>query len=217
MHRIRAAVGITLFMDSVLYLALVPFLPYYADKFDLSKAEAGAVLGALPVAILIAALPTGWLSGRIGARQVVIGGNVLFTIATLAVRVRALGVGAGGGPRGAGRRQLRLLGRLDGVADRERAGGAPGATVGSVMGLVSAGSIAGPVFGALGGWTSPSLAFSIVAVIGAVATVITIMAPTGREEPATLGLRSTCRARSATRWSSRASRWRRWTPSAPRS
>ena len=35
-------------MDSVLYLALVPFLPYYADKFDLSKAEAGAVLAALP-------------------------------------------------------------------------------------------------------------------------------------------------------------------------
>ncbi len=41
MRRIRAAVGLTLFMDSVLYLALVPFLPYYADKFDLSKAEAG--------------------------------------------------------------------------------------------------------------------------------------------------------------------------------
>ena len=60
MGRIRAAVGITLFMDSVLYLALVPFLPYYADKFDLSKAEAGAVLAALPVAILISAVPTGW-------------------------------------------------------------------------------------------------------------------------------------------------------------
>jgi predicted MFS family arabinose efflux permease len=58
------------------------------------------------------------------------------------------------------------------------------------MGLVSAGSIAGPAFGALGGWTSPSLAFSIIAVIGGVATVVTIMAPTGREEPATLGIRS---------------------------
>ncbi len=76
MRRIRAAVGITLFMDSVLYLALVPFLPYYADKFDLSKAEAGAVLAALPVAILVAAVPTGWLSGRVGARRVVIAGNV---------------------------------------------------------------------------------------------------------------------------------------------
>ena len=84
MGRIRAAVGITLFMDSVLYLALVPFLPYYADKFDLSKAEAGAVLAALPVAILISAVPTGWLAGRVGARRVVIVGNVCFTLATVA-------------------------------------------------------------------------------------------------------------------------------------
>ena len=84
MRRIRAAVGITLFMDSVLYLALVPFLPYYADKFDLSKAEAGAVLAALPVAILISAVPTGWLAGRVGARRVVIVGNVCFTAATVA-------------------------------------------------------------------------------------------------------------------------------------
>ncbi len=39
------------------------------------------------------------------------------------------------------------------------------------MGLVSAGSIAGPVFGALGGWTSPEFAFSLIALLGAVATV----------------------------------------------
>ena len=45
------------------------------------------------------------------------------------------------------------------------------------------------MFGVLGGWTSPTFAFSLIAVIGAVATVVTIMAPTGREESPTLGMR----------------------------
>lgn len=190
MRRIRAAVGITLFMDSVLYLALVPFLPYYADKFDLSKAEAGAVLGALPVAILIMALPTGWLAGRVGARRVVIAGNILFTIATLAfafapsiwvlVAARAAQGVANAACWGAS------MAWLTANAPAQRRG----EMVGGVMGLVSAGSIAGPAFGALGGWTSPALAFGIVALIGAVATVITILAPTGRGEAVTLGIRS---------------------------
>jgi MFS family permease len=188
MRRIRAAVGITLFMDSVLYLALVPFLPYYADKFDLSKAQAGAVLGALPVAILITAVPTGWLAGRFGARRVVIAGNVCFTLATIAfafaptvgvlVAARAVQGFANAACWGAS------MAWLTANAPSERRG----EQVGGVMGLVSAGSIAGPVFGALGGWTSPEFAFSLIAVLGAVATVVTIGAPTGREEPPTAGL-----------------------------
>src|SRR6185503_11908454 len=56
-----------------------------------------------------------------------------------------------------------------------------GEQVGGVMGLVSAGSIAGPAFGALGGWTSP--------VLGVVATVVTVAAPTGRAEQPTAGMR----------------------------
>ena len=110
MRQIRAAVGITLFMDSVLYLALVPFLPYYAEKFDLSKAEAGLVLAALPVAILIAAVPTGWLAGtgrrpaRRDRRQRAVHDR------HRGVRIRAVGLGAGGGARGAGLSRTRPAG-----------------------------------------------------------------------------------------------------------
>jgi MFS family permease len=74
---------------------------------------------------------------------------------------------------------------LTGNAPRDRRG----EQVGGVMGLVSAGSIAGPVFGAVGGWTSPEFAFSLIALLGAVATVVTIAAPTGRDEPPTGGMR----------------------------
>jgi len=189
MRRIRAAVGITLFMDSVLYLALVPFLPYYADKFDLSKAEAGVVLGALPVAILISAVPTGWLAGRYGARRVVIAGNICVTAATVAFAF-APSVGVLMAARAAqGLANAACWGAsmawLTANAPSERRG----EQVGGVMGLVSAGSIAGPVFGALGGWTSPEFAFSLIALLGVVATIVTVSAPTGREEQPTAGMR----------------------------
>lgn len=189
MRRIRSAVGITLFMDSVLYLALVPFLPYYADKFDLSKAEAGAVLGALPVAILVMAVPTGWLAGRVGARRVVIAGNVLFTVATVAFAFAPTVWVLVGARLAQGCANAACWGAsmawLTANAPRERRG----EQVGGVMGLVSAGSIAGPVFGALGGWTSPTFAFCLIALLGVVATAVTVAAPTGREEPPTLGMR----------------------------
>ena len=51
------------------------------------------------------------------------------------------------------------------------------------MGVLALGSMAGPAIGALGGATSPELAFSLIAVAAAVATVAAILAPTGREEP----------------------------------
>jgi MFS family permease len=134
-------------------------------------------------------VPTGWLAARFGARRVVIAGNVLFTVATLAfafapsvwvlVVARAAQGLANSACWGAS------MAWLTANAPAERRG----EMVGGVMGLVSAGSIAGPVFGALGGWTSPAFAFSLIALVGGVATVVTIMAPTGREEAPTLGIR----------------------------
>ncbi len=172
----------TLFVDSVLYLALVPFLPHYAERFDLSKAEAGLVLAALPAAILVSALPVGVLAGRLGSRRVVIAGNIVFTAATIAFAF-------------APNLEVFVLARIaQGVANATCWGAslawltanAPadrrGAAVGSAMGLVAAGSIAGPALGALGGATSPEFAFSLVAVLGAAATALSLFAPAGRIE-----------------------------------
>ena len=67
MGRIRAAVGITLFVDSALYLAVVPFLPYYADEVRPVEGRGGHHRRLLPgPGVLVVGVPTGALAGRYG-------------------------------------------------------------------------------------------------------------------------------------------------------
>ena len=57
MRRIELAVALALLMDAALYGAVVPLLPYYAQRFDLSKLEAGLVLAAYPAVVLLLSVP----------------------------------------------------------------------------------------------------------------------------------------------------------------
>src|SRR5437868_4474230 len=70
-------------MDAALYVAVVPLLPYYADRFGLSKLAAGAVLAAYPALVLATSLPVGALAGRIGGRPVLLAGSWLFVLSTV--------------------------------------------------------------------------------------------------------------------------------------
>ena len=53
MRRLFFAVSATMFVDSLLYLAIVPLLPWYANRFDLSTFEAALLLASYPIAFLI--------------------------------------------------------------------------------------------------------------------------------------------------------------------
>ena len=72
MRRLFFAVSTTMFVDSLLYLAIVPLLPWYANRFDLSTFQAAVLLASYPIAFLITTVPAGWLAGRVGPRRVVI-------------------------------------------------------------------------------------------------------------------------------------------------
>ena len=74
MRRVFVAVAATMFVDALLYLAIVPLLPWYAERFDLTKFEAAVLLAGYPLAFLITVTPAGWLAGRLGPRRVVIAG-----------------------------------------------------------------------------------------------------------------------------------------------
>ena len=82
MRRLFFAVSATMFVDSLLYLAIVPLLPWYADEFGLSKVGAALLLASYPVAFLLVTTPAGWLAGRFGPRRVVMVGTTFFLAAT---------------------------------------------------------------------------------------------------------------------------------------
>ena len=50
-RRITLAVGVLMFVDAALYLAVIPLLPHYVDRFGLSTFEAGVVIAAYPISV----------------------------------------------------------------------------------------------------------------------------------------------------------------------
>lgn len=194
MRRLFFAVSATMFVDSLLYLAIVPLLPWYANRFDLSTFQAAILLAGYPIAFLMTTVPAGWLAGRVGPRRVVIGGVTFFIAATILFALAPSGniiiiarilQGVGGGIGWAAG-----MAWLTGNTEPERRSRA----IGTISGVLSAGAVAGPILGALAGATSPALAFSIAGAIGIVALIATIMAPAGVTLPRDPALHYTVRA-----------------------
>lgn len=180
-----------MFVDSLLYLAIVPLLPWYADQFDLSKVGAGVLLASYPVTFLVVTAPAGWLASRIGARRVVIAGAIFFIASTLlfawaptaaAVVVARLLQGIGGGI-GWGAAMAWLTGNTP-PARRSR-------VVGGISGVLAAGAVAGPIVGALAGATSPGLVFASVGLLATAALALVLLSPDGAELPRDPALHTT--------------------------
>jgi MFS transporter, DHA1 family, solute carrier family 18 (vesicular amine transporter), member 1/2 len=193
-RRIEVAVALSLFVESLLYLAVIPLLPTYVDKFGLSTAQAALVVAVLPLAVVTTSIPFGYLAGRVGNRRVVLGGNALQTVATLvfafAPNVGTLVVARAFQGLGSAIAWGAGIAWLTANAPIERRG----EYVGRAMGYVSAGSIAGPAVGALAGAVSIPAAFSLVAAAAVVAGVATALAPAGVPAPPDEGLRRSARA-----------------------
>ena len=105
-------------LETLVWIAMVPLAPTFADEFGLNGVETGMILAAASLAALVVAFPLGVLADRLGARRVTIASAVLFTLATLG---QGLAVGVLDAPaRASGvRRRLRGgMGSRNGVAVR---------------------------------------------------------------------------------------------------
>jgi MFS family permease len=71
-------------VDTMLYAALVPLLPYYADEFGLSKGQAGLLVGAYALGAFLGAIPGGIAAARFGPRRAVVAGLLLMAVASAA-------------------------------------------------------------------------------------------------------------------------------------
>jgi DHA1 family tetracycline resistance protein-like MFS transporter len=172
--RLIALVSTVVFVDTLLFGAIIPLVPGYADEFDLSKLQAGLLVGAYGAGALAGGIPAGLLARRIGPRAAVVVGLLALAVASVAFALA-------GGPLALG---LSRFGQ--GVASVTTWSGAlawvvgatPKARRGQVLGTVFAfavlGFIVGPMLGALAELVGIRASFGIVA--GAVAVLALVAA-----------------------------------------
>jgi MFS family permease len=82
MRRSVAPIYALIFLETLVWIALVPLAPTFADELGLSGVETGFILAAASLAALVVAFPLGLLADRLGARQVTIISAGIFTVAT---------------------------------------------------------------------------------------------------------------------------------------
>jgi MFS family permease len=166
MRRLVTLVSSIVFVDAMLFGALVPLVPEYAERFDLSKTGAGLLVAAFGAGALCGGIPGGIGAARFGARRTVVAGLLLLAVASFAFAISGspwtLGIsrfvqGFSSTVTWAG-----ALAWLTTAAPRDRRG----QLIGTAFGFAVLGAILGPLFGAVADIVGIETAF---AVTGAVA------------------------------------------------
>ncbi len=149
MRRLLLLVSALVWVDTMLFAALTPLLPHFSHTLHLSKAGAGALVGAYAAGALVGGLPGGAAAARLGSRRSVLVGLTLMGLASLGfafahgfwplAAARFL-QGCGSAFTWAG-----AFAWLLAAAPRERRG----ALIGSAMGAAIFGALFGPVVGAI--------------------------------------------------------------------
>jgi MFS family permease len=184
-RRSVAPIYALILLETLVWIAIVPLAPTFADELELSGVETGMILAAASFAALVVAFPLGLFADRVGARQVTIASAVLFTLATvgqglandfwsLLLARGAFGV-AFGALWGAGAAWL-----SDSLAEERRASSLAAATTVAGIGFTT-----GPAFG--GGLAdlydtgTPFLVAAVAAALVTAALVVAAPAATGVE------------------------------------
>ncbi|HEY3612185.1 MAG TPA: MFS transporter [Gaiellales bacterium] len=178
-RRITIGVGLALFVDAALYLAVLPLLPHYAHRFHLSTPMVALVVASYPAASPLISLACIRLVPRVGGKPIALVAGVVMTVATVvfafAPNVETLVVARFLQGVASGTVWTASMAWVTHNAPPDERGRESGI----VMGLLSAGSIAGPLVGAFAAWAGTEPGFLIVAGISAVSLVATALAPRG--------------------------------------
>ncbi len=183
MRRIVAISGTIVFLDAMLFGAIIPLLPHFADRYDLSKLEAGLLFGAYGGGALLGGIPGGLLVGRIGPKRGVLAGLVVLSLASvgfaLAGSPLALGVARFAQGISSATTWAGALAWVAVSVERQRRGQA----LGTVFGLAVFGFVVGPMFGAIADLVGIRGSFVAVAVVAAgLAAGLALVEAPAREE-----------------------------------
>ncbi len=186
MRRLLALVSAIIFVDALLFTALTPLVPGYADEFDLSKTEAGLLVGAYGAGALFGGVPGGLAAARFGPKRAVVGGLALLAISCFAFAGAdtALALGLARFVQGVASTAT-WAGALAWIAistPRERRG----EVIGTAFGAAIFGAVLGPVFGGLAELMGIPLAFTVVGVLTLIFAASATLARSARSERASL-------------------------------
>jgi MFS family permease len=183
MRRLLLLVCSITLADTMLYAALVPLLPHYADEFDLSKGQAGLLVGAYAAGAFLGAIPGGLAAARFGPRRAVVAGLLVMAVASVAFGFAgdALTLGLARFAQGAGS-ALSWAGALAWLVQgtpRERRG----EMLGTAIGAAIFGALLGPAVGAVAESVGARPAFVGVAVVSLALVVWSLRTPPVATEP----------------------------------
>jgi MFS family permease len=175
MRRLLVLVSVVVFVDAMLFGALAPLIPGYADEFGLSKTGAGLLVGAFGAGAMLGGIPGGLAAMRWGPKVAVVAGLALLAASSFAFAAAegpwALGLarfvqGASSTTTWAG-----AFAWLTVATPRDRRG----ELIGTAFAAAVFGAILGPMFGAVADAVSVRVAF---AGVGAVAAALAAWAAT---------------------------------------
>jgi MFS family permease len=182
--RLLALVSSIIFVDALLFTALTPLVPTYADEFELSKTGAGLLVGAYGAGALFGGIPGGLAAARFGPKRAVVGGLVLLSVASFAFATAdsAAALGAARFVQGVASTATwaGALAWLSVTAPRDRRG----EVIGTAFGAAIFGAILGPVFGGLAKFAGVELAFATVGVLTLAFAGFASLASSARRETA---------------------------------
>src|SRR5215831_3293932 len=174
MRRLLILVCALVAVDTMLYAALTPLLPHFADTLHLSKTGAGVLVAAYAAGALVGGIPGGAASARLGARRAVLVGLTLMGLSSLGfafahgfgplLAARFL-QGCGSGFTWAGSFAWLLA-----AAPRERRG----ELIGTALGAGVFGALFGPVIGAAAALVGRGVVFTALAGLAVVLAVWTL-------------------------------------------
>ena len=192
--RLLFLVSSIIFVDALLFTALTPLVPGYADEYSLSKTGAGLLVGAYGAGALFGGIPGGLAAARFGPKRAVVGGLLVLAFACFAFAAAdsALTLGAARFVQGVASTATWAgsLAWISVVAPRERRG----EIIGTAFGAAIFGAVLGPMFGGLAEFVGIQLSFTIVGALTLGFAGIATLAGSAPVQKATLaGLRRALR------------------------
>lgn len=189
MRRLLLLVSALVWVDTMLYAALTPLLPHFADELHLSKTGAGVLVGAYAAGALVGGLPGGMATARLGARRAVLVGLTLMGVASLGfafahgfwpLAAARLLQGAASGFTWAGSFAWLLA-----AAPRDRRG----QLIGTALGAAVFGALFGPVVGAAAALAGRDVIFTALAALSVLLGWWTLrIEPISPQRPSTAAL-----------------------------